>query len=490
MPQVDSVLELTAHDQAPTSALAAPVRATISGLGVDPQRADQLATLVGELISEARSREPFSGSPEAIKVAIEVEGDVVAVTVTDFRLPVNANSTSHLQSRRLAAMGFTDHLHIASHGRDGNVAVCRIGLNEEKAANTDEIQQLDDTVEPALPSAAIHIRAMTVADVDSLIRCMFRCYGYSYPDDKLYQRKSLRKLLKSGQMISVIGTADDGEVVGHEAMTFASSVDRIPEAGRFVVDPRYRGHHLAERLADARAGLATERGIPGLWAECVTNHPASQLTEIHLGGHEVGLLIGGFTDDVEMAGLNVETRGRMTLMAMYTPIDKSRKVVSNVPEHLVPAFKRLTERLDLMRKFSTNVHAPTGSTKLTADINLGFGVAHLRIDRIGRDLVSRVASEIGTLIAFELGSTHLDISLADRHAPWAINALEQLGFCWASWIPNARDDGDVLRLQRIGEHSVDIAHIATARPEGREVADHVISEWERVRRHQPAKPER
>ncbi|MEI6622060.1 MAG: GNAT family N-acetyltransferase, partial [Actinomycetes bacterium] len=401
MPQVDSVLELTAHDQAPTAALGAPIRATISGLGVLPERADQLAVLVEELISEARSREPFSGSSDVIKIAIEVQGDVVAVTVTDFRIPVDSGSTSRLQSRRLAAMGFTDHLHIASHGRDGNVAVCRIAIGDENAANTDDIEQLDESAEPAQASAAVTIRTMKTSDVGSLIRCMFRCYGYSYPDDKLYQPESLRRLLKSGQMISVIAVAEDGEVVGHEAMTFASSVDRIPEAGRFVVDPRFRGHHLAERLADARAGLATELGIPGLWAECVTNHPASQLTEIHLGGHEVGLLIGGFVGDVEMAGLSVQTRGRMTLMAMYTPIDKSRKISSHVPEHLLPAFKRLTGRLDLQRKFVTAVNAPTGSTKITVDINLGFGVAHLRIDRIGRDLVSRIASEIGTLIAFE-----------------------------------------------------------------------------------------
>ena len=61
-------------------------------------------------------------------------------------------------------------------------------------------------------------------------------------------------------------------------------------------------------------------------------------------------------------------------------------------------------------------------------------------------------------------------------------ALERLGFCFAAWLPDFAADSEVLRLQHVGSHPVDVEHVVCARPEGERVRDYVVNDWHRVRR--------
>lgn len=484
MPNADTILELTVHDEVSSAAVGAAMRATITGLGLANDRATRVALVVEELVTESRAREANLGAIDTVKIMVDLHGDMVSIRVVDYRIPVSSADTRILSSRKLAAMGFIDRLHIANHGKEGNVAECRIRFQAPPDLASSGAEALDEST-PAVSNdeaGKVEIRNMIPADVDGLIRCIFRCYGYSYRDEIIYQPTALRRLLRSGRMRSVVAVDQGGEVIGHASMTFASTTERIPEAGRLVVDPRYRGHHFAERLAAARAGVAADNGVPGLWAECVTNHVASQRNLIHLGAVEVGLLIGGSPSDVVTAGLASHNKGRRTLLAMYTLITTQEDPAANVTARLAPKLTELAQRLGTKRRVQTAIQPGTGHTKLTLELSMSAGVAHLRIDRIGADLVKRVAAELDSLIGFELGAVHLDLPLADVAAGWSIQSLEQLGFCWATWIPAARSEGDVLRLQRVGEHAVDVEHVVFARPEGQELADWVISEWNRVRR--------
>jgi hypothetical protein len=63
-----------------------------------------------------------------------------------------------------------------------------------------------------------------------------------------------------------------------------------------------------------------------------------------------------------------------------------------------------------------------------------------------------------------------------------MEALEALDFAFAAWIPDFAADGDIIRLQRVGSHPVDVEHVVCARPEGEAIRDYVIAEWHRVRR--------
>lgn len=484
---VPPLLEVSVQDDVPNSAASAGIGMALAALGLRVERASRVRTIVEELIVEARAREPFpdaDGQASMVLIRLDQLGHNARVFVTDFRMPLQSARSHRLPSRRLASLGFVDSLHISNQGRDGNIAVCTIALDDNHGSTLDGVEVLPADVTPVLPDVAAElvIREMVGSDVAGLIRCVYRCYGYSYPDDIVYKPSVLRRMLRTGLMKSVVAIGVDGEVVGHCSLTFAHPNDRVPEAGRLVVDPRYRGHQLASRLGHARNHVAKSLGLPGLWSECVTNHVASQRNLLSLGGVETGLLIGAGPSDVVMSGLSNENDGRRTLMPFYVPLDAPARGKNYVSVEHLETCQVLAARLGLEREWSVETQPLEGDTHVSVDVSPISGVAFIRLISLGENLVEVVGSELDALIAYELGAVHIDIPLSDPGAASAVVVLERHGFCWGNWIPNEHAGTDVLRLQRVGEHLTDVSHVLCAREEGEHLRDWVVSEWHRVRR--------
>lgn len=142
----------------------------------------------------------------------------------------------------------------------------------------------------------------------------------------------------------------------------------------------------------------------------------------------------------------------------------------------------LRDTLALDRVIAVGDSLPAGATKARVIVVPEAGIAHVRIERIGADVLARVAHELEGLDAFDLGVVHLDLPLTDPAASRIASALERLGFCFAAWLPDFGVNGDVLRLQRVGSHPVDVEHVVCARAEGERLRDYVVKDWHRVRR--------
>lgn len=463
------------------TAVGAAVRAMVTTAGLREDYATRFRVVVEELVREALTRECDKPQPD-IEVAVMSDSGTLTVTVTDQGLPMTGAQARAAPSRRLAALGFVDELHIASHGHQGNVASCSIHV----AAATIPYagKTLDATSERVSDeeAASIVIRRMTPADAEGLVQCIYRCYGYTYKDTALYEPRHITHLLRRGLMRSVVAESPEKGIVGHAAMFVQREGDPVPEAGKLVVDPRYRGRHLAERLAALRLEIAREEAIPGVWAQAVTNHAGSQKEVIHFGGLEVGLLIGASPATVTMADLENVNEGRRTLLAMYTPVE-SRPQDVYLPSNLGELVTDLAAAARLDRTITIGGHhRPAGRTKVRVIAVPSIATAYMRIERIGADATGRVAEELEGLDAFDLAVVYLDLPLSDPAAGSLAEDAERLGFCVAAWLPNFSPHGDVLRLQRIGSHPVDIEHVTFARKEGQRIHEFVVSEWRRVRR--------
>jgi serine/threonine-protein kinase RsbW len=459
-------------------AAGAVVRSLAAAAGVRPERATRVRAVVEELVHEAVAR-PRVGDGDAAVVRAWSEAGLLRIEVADAGLPLTPAEARRAPSRRLAALGFVDELHIRARGKEGNLAECALRLEPlESDLGGERVLAEDEPVVSEEEIAAVEVRPMVAADALGLVRCVYRCYGYSYKDSLLYEPRHIADALREQHMRSVVAVASDGTVVGHCAAFVERKGDPVPESGRLVVDPRYRGHHLAEKLGAARRELAADHGLPGIWAEAVTNHPGSQREVISLGGAEVGLLIGGSPAAVHMAGFANPNEGRRSLIVTYTPITpKSRTIY--VGERHAELITQLAERLGLQREVNAGGPDAGGSAHTATKVTPQTGVAHIRVLRPGADLASRIADDLESLDAFDLGAVHLDVPLSE---PVALDELEALSFAFAAWIPDFAVDGDILRLQRVGSHPVDVEHVVCARPEGEAVRDYVIEEWHRVRR--------
>jgi len=468
-------------EDAPVSAGGHAVRAAALALGVRAERATRLEALVDQLAIEARSRESVAGDAD-IRILLRHDGHGLHVEVRDRRLPLGPGEARRADSRRLVAMGFADRIHVESLGADGNIAVCTVALDEH-----DLVEHDDAVLDEAAPrvsdevAASVVVRKMEPADALGVARCVYRCYGYSYLDPMMYRPRQMRRALESGVMRSLVAVAGD-EVVGHIAMTYEHVGDPVPEGGKLVVDPRFRGRHLAEQLGRARLDWARELGLPGLWAECVTNHVFSQREVVSLGAVETGFLVGAQPASVQMQAVANAVEGRHSLMAVYLPVSDPGGSVLHVPGVHAPLMTRVRDRLGIEREVESEVRPATGRTVARLTVNAAIGLAEIRVERVGADLVDHLADQLDDLSTFDLAVVHVDLPLADPATGWAATSVERLGWSFGAWLPCFSPGGDVLRLQRLAGRPVDMVHVVCARPEGEEVRDHVLSEWHRVAR--------
>lgn len=467
--------------------------------GLTPVRAAQLRVLVEQLISEGRDREAVPGDTGA-GVHLHHGAGHLRVEVRDHRLPLTTAETRRSQARRLVALGFADRIRIGRDGELGNRAEVEVRLETDDSI-ADYLGPHDvggpDAPRPPRVSddeaARLEIREMVPADSQGVARCIYRCYGYTYLNPMMYRPRQIARALRNGHMASVVAVSPAGEVVGHMALTFDHSGDPVPEAGKLVVDPRYRGHHVSDRLAEHRKAVAIERGLPGYWLECVTNHPYSQREALATGGVETGLLLGMTPAGSEMTGVDNFTEGRHALIPCYVPLPADLgddggegPPLVHVPARHESLVRRLVEMAGLRREVRVvdwTASAPA-LTELSTDVTPEAGRAHLRVTVVGDDLADRVAAELEGLMPFEVATTHIDLPLWQPATAAAVEELESLGFFWAALVPSFQTGGDVLRLQRLGDHPVQTEGIVCARPEAERMRDFVLAEWRRVLRRQ------
>ncbi len=322
------------------------------------------------------------------------------------------------------------------------------------------------------------IERLKIEDLPQLIDCVRRCYGESYPNTVMYNIKQLESIIKSNLMHSVVAKLDTGKIIGHCSLTFDGTHNISPEAGKMMVDPDFRGHHIAEMMAQKRLEIAGSLALPGFWTECVTNHPYSQFEMIAFNAKETGLFLGNMPASISMKGLENHPETRMTLMAFYLPLNDRPHTVYIPNQHAEHA-RALADDLGLQRIIANPTSTAIGKTTFHTVINSSIQTSNIAIDQIGGDLIPAIKLELKKLELLNLASIYLDIPIEQEAAAWAYLELESIGFFWGSWMPNFSTKGDSLRLQKIYQ-GINADTIVCARTQGNAIKNYVISEWERV----------
>ncbi len=448
-----------------------------AGGGEDP--VERLTGVVAQLMRESYAREAFAGGSDRITLDLLHRGDLFTVRVTDRRMPAVGPSAADLRSWSVAEeAGIAGLQH--SSDTSGNVAECSIHVAEDESWLAAETQ-LDDSVPRVSDevAAATVLRAGTPEDARGIVRLTFRCYGYTYVDRTLYAPDAIAELIRSGVMRSQVAVSAEGEIVAHQATT-SDTARLVPEYGRLMVDARYRGRHLAERLGQMSIEEAKTRGVPGVWAECVANHKASQRAVIAAGGVEMGLLLGGSPSTVAMAGFDNDLEGRMSLVPMYIPLSRTAGAPAYLPAHLAATYADLVTDLGLERTISDADEVATGEASVEVAVIPGKSAAVITVLRPGADGGARVTEQFRAVSGRNLAVVYLDLALAHPSTPHAIRMAERYGFSWATLLPCARENGDVLRLQWLGAQTPDVADIEFASERGERMANFVLDERTRV----------
>ncbi len=469
-----TLLDLRLQDRVSESVAVDAVIGTLGGLGLASGAVDALAEVLVQALREAREREVFADDSPWVQVTLQLRARQLSVRLSDQRMPQWAEGAAPPGSDRLARQSGLAGFRRGEQGSVGNWVEYVLDL--PAAADCPPFPPAEPA--PALDAAtaaAIQLRPLVTDDAEGLVRLIYRVYSYSYPRPEYYSPAAIRHLLVAGELDGWVASDADGTLVGHVA-TVPDTPYLTSELGRLLVDPDYRRWGLAARLTEHALTQARAAGSPALWAECVANHVASQRLALAAGGVEVGLLLGAFKGSIRMSGLANPTQGRQSLVPIALVLTPGAPRKAHLPEHLQPIYRRLADRLGLVREIDTRDRTSSGTLALRSatfpPLNLGF----LAIDRLGSQGLERGRAELAALLEARVAVCYLDVPLADPGAAHAIALAYRQGFTWGMLFPNARTDGDVLRLQWLAEPFVDTEHVHCASEHGQAMKDWVLGE--------------
>ena len=407
----------------------------------------------------------------------------VVVAVEDLGLPGDYERFESGEDSALSEMlrrSFADEIHFLNLGRGGN----RVELSKDlpHADVRDHVTEDEhrETVEApaAADDASIEVRLMLPEETPALSRSVYRSYGYSYDWDDIYYPERVRELQESGLMRSCVAV-DDGEIVGHLALTLERPDSPVAEAGQAVVDPRYRGHHLFPKMKTFLADQARQSGMYGLYSEATAVHPYSQKGNLHLGAKEAGFLLGYIPASVSYKEIGDERAGRrgsVALMYLRTNEEPERRI--HPPAPYENAVRRVVEHNGLRREISDSQNSGVSpSSRISVNVRRDHNVAFLRVAEPGADLGELVRSRLRELCLHRVDCIYVDLPLS--HPSTRNFQLEKLGFFFGCVVPEAADGGgDVLRLQYLNNVEIEPGDVSTASEFGEELLGLIFGQKE------------
>jgi anti-sigma regulatory factor (Ser/Thr protein kinase) len=468
------------------------VRRVAHRLGLGDRTAEHLDLTV-ETVCRNVIEHAFEGDEEgSYDVEVLRRPGLVVIAVEDRGLPFDYAPLRDAGDTALPEMlhhSFADEVRFINLGRGGNrVELIKHLPHGDVREELPEEEHHRVAAAPAAPEdAGLEIRMMRPEESAELSRCVYRSYGYSYDWDYVYYPDRIRELQEGGLMRSCVAVTPEGEFVGHLAAKVEHPDSPVAEAGQAVVDPRFRGHRLFEKMKTFLAQRANEWGMYGLYSEATAVHPYSQRGNLKLGARETGFLLGYIPASVSYKEIGEDREGRrgsVALFYMRTRDEPERAVYP--PDEYREAVRRVVEHNGLRRAVEDgpDTEVPP-STRMNVNVRRDHNLAFLRVEEPGADLQELVQARLRELRLHGVDCAYVDLPLSHSATSRAGAGLGDLGFFFGGIIPEADGGtagGDVLRLQYLNEVEIKADDVHTASDFGEELVDLIFQQKRTVER--------
>jgi len=332
-------------------------------------------------------------------------------------------------------------------------------------------------VEPTTLGDGTTLRLLGAEEGALLGDAIRAAYGDSYDADWVYDAGEVGRRIAIGLLVSCVAEAADGSLLGHAGLSRHTPDETVAEAGQAVTLPAARGHHLFTAIKGHLAGWARKHGLFGLFSEATTAHPFSQRANVDLGAHETGFLLGWIPDSVANDAAADRT-GRKSAALFYLKTNDGHDRPVYAPDRHRDVVAGIIEVTGLRGRVA---EAPTGlrpppTSALHTEVRDDHNLAVLTVERPGSDLAAMVGRARAELFDRGLDAVYVDLPLEQPETEAAGEQLEELGVTFAGIFPNARVDGDVLRMQCLHEVTVQADDIATGSDHGQELLAYVLAD--------------
>jgi anti-sigma regulatory factor (Ser/Thr protein kinase)/GNAT superfamily N-acetyltransferase len=458
------------------------LREAATRLGLAQADVAPLERAVQEVATNVIAHGFLAGQAGTFDVVLSRRPGQLVVAVEDQGLPFDWSALESATGAGPAGpslTGFADQVHFQSLGPGGNRVeiVKRLPFAHIDAFPASEAPAVAAPSPPPVSTQPVTLRAMTADDAIAVARCTYAVYGYTVPDEFLYFPDRVKEMLTGGLLEVCVAATPDGEIVACLTRELERPGAAVGYLGEGMVDPRFRGHGLMERLLTFTKDRAAAQGLRGLYGEAVTVHPYSQKSNLALGFSETGVELGDESSAVVFKDIDDRAQKKRTATVIeYLPMGTpAGRVVYPPARH-----RDITERIYRRGKFErTLATAPAGTAGLPAHAQVGvqvfpqWGEALMRVTSYGADLVDVVRVRLRELCRRRIDWIAIELPLSDPGAGLLCDGLEGLGFFFAGIVPELADD-DVLRLQYLNEVEADVESAQIASDFGRELFTYVV----------------
>jgi len=370
-----------------------------------------------------------------------------------------------------------DHVEWINHGRGGKEM--RLTKYLPQADITEHLAKEELTPfrqdEPPAPEQCYTIRTLSAKEAIMVSQCIYRAYGYSYPDDYMYYPERIVHLNETGKMTSVVALDEAEKIVGHCALV-RHDQGLVAELDHAVVAPANRKGGLLQRMTSLLEKESCFKNLKGIYVQAVTSHTFSQRVIENLGYKECALFLGLLPRSIRFKKIRSAPLSQRESCAVYYksvgPILGSKVYA---PDRHCEILRQIYQHLGLPVEFlEGDEPEDQGALRVSYHSSLAFG--EIKILKVGKE--SRTELKRGLLDLLEIagaGTVYLDLPLAQAGSPDLCAAAETEGFFFSGLGPCFAPDGDVLTLQYLKEE-LDTSQVQMASPVGQKLLDYIDQE--------------
>ncbi|HEY3275505.1 MAG TPA: ATP-binding protein [Syntrophorhabdaceae bacterium] len=335
------------------------------------------------------------------------------------------------------------------------------------------LKPIADKAVPDL-SLSVELRLMKSSEALEVSRLFYRTYGYSYLSDVMYYPERLAEYNQEGLITSVVAVSEEGEIVGHLAMTREKRDDIVAETGKGAVKPSFRGKDIFTGMQRLLNDTAKNMGIRALYGRSVTVHSATQKMTEKTGYKDCGVVLGYAPADIAFKGIQEQLSQRESLVYCFQPVLELPVTSVFLPSHHEPVLRRIYSNLGLTRNFHTSskivpmADLSVMEVKVYSEINS----AEIVIRQHGEDVIRVLRDHLRDLCAKRIDHFTLFLDLGDPATILMCEEIEKLGFFMGGIIPCLHFE-DTLILQYLNNLIIDPSRIKLHSPMAKEIVAYV-----------------
>ncbi|MCK5582484.1 MAG: hypothetical protein KAI33_01770 [Elusimicrobiales bacterium] len=376
-----------------------------------------------------------------------------------------------------------DEVLIKNFCRDGQAIILKVSPDSKGAGNSADKTSAKKIV---LRDKDISIRSLKAGEGINLSQLFYFVYGYKYIHESIYYPERIKKMIESGDLISVAAVMPDGRLAGHVGLVKWGASPPVFEAALGLVDPAFKSKGLFKDMFAAIIEKIKTTSMQYCFFDFVTNHDLSQKFISKFGTCDMSILVGCQSKlnqaRLEKIGLgpDPEKMDRYSLLFSIIPRVKYPfgKTVS-LPASIGESMEFLLKPLNLEWTPSSRFESLPDKGDYKADYDAAQSSVIFDLFDPGREAIESILEEWRSALKNGFQYAGIDIPVAKPGLGGLYDILSGNKFFVAGFVPHRFSDKLCFRFQAIGYTEVAFDKIKIFSDTGKRLFEIIKKDYER-----------